>query len=264
MCLCLWRSEEEKNTHTRPSQSLRYRHQKATGLTGGLDHVHYVLLTVKGTMLFLLMILAGTGWSVLKPALGELEKKIACAILPLQVAVNVALGVLQETSEGDAAWEKWRLVLQFFDLLCCCAVAMTIASSMRRVGSDTQREESLAIFKRFYVSLFLFVFVARVVLAILESSLSFRYTWVAPCVQVCKKKRRIKKHSLFVARTHPLTASTGDRCFCLLRLHCLPFPSGRTSTLLLPTRRCCRGGNGRTHGCALDGESFGGQGMWQK
>eukprot|EP00754_Rhynchopus_humris_P046378 Rhum_TRINITY_DN5885_c0_g1::Rhum_TRINITY_DN5885_c0_g1_i1::g.18672::m.18672 len=165
-------------------QSLRYRHQKATGLTGGLDTVHYVLLTVKGTMLFLLMILAGTGWSVLKPALGELEKRIACAILPLQVAVNVALGVLQETSEGDAAWEKWLLALQFFDLLCCCAVATTIASSMRRVGSDeAQREESLATFRRFYVSLFLFVFVTRVVLAILESALSFRYTWVAPCVQ---------------------------------------------------------------------------------
>ena len=43
---------------------------------------------VPGTMLFLVIILLGTGWSLLKPFLSDREKKIFLTVLPLQVCIQ--------------------------------------------------------------------------------------------------------------------------------------------------------------------------------
>ena len=49
-------------------------------------------------MFFSVIMLVGTGWSLLKPFLNIREKKILLAVLPLQVIDNIALVVMEEMS----------------------------------------------------------------------------------------------------------------------------------------------------------------------
>jgi G protein-coupled receptor 107 len=73
--------------------------------------VYYIFAFVKGVMRFVVILLIGTGWSLLKPYLNDREKKIILMVLVLQVLDNVAMVVLEEmsnTSPGSADWLTWR------------------------------------------------------------------------------------------------------------------------------------------------------------
>ena len=49
-----------------------------------------------GTMLFMVIVLLGTGWSNLKPFLSDRERKVLVIILPLQVSAPPAVGVMKQ------------------------------------------------------------------------------------------------------------------------------------------------------------------------
>ena len=70
-----------------PSCSLHY----------ALPPFHYV----PGLLLFTVILLIGTGWSLVKPYLNDREKKIVLVVLILQVIDNVALIVLEEMAPGS-------------------------------------------------------------------------------------------------------------------------------------------------------------------
>ena len=90
-------------TLTLASQSLRYRAIDQTGSGGGWADAYYVLESLKGVGLFVVILLIGTGWSLVKPYLNGREKKIVLVVLVLQVVDNVALVVFEETAPGSRA-----------------------------------------------------------------------------------------------------------------------------------------------------------------
>ena len=154
------------------SESIRYQFIARTGSGEGWSVVYYVFSFLKGVMLFVVILLIGTGWSLLKPYLHDREKRIILVVLCLQVIDNVAMVVLEETAPGSQAsereracarafpcplfrraasgrdvtrarplppppppqvWLTWRDVLHLVDIICCCAILFPIVWSIRHL-----------------------------------------------------------------------------------------------------------------------------------
>jgi hypothetical protein len=162
-------------------------HRQQTGaLKYGLDYIYYAFQTLRGIMLFTVILLLGTGWSTLKPFLSERDKRILYVILPLQVGVNVALAVLDESSEGNKSWARYRGMLRIFDLICCCAVLLPVVwsiKSFRDAGIGTERGRTsrtlgrLQQFRTFYLAVVAFVYFTRVMIPLSETKLPYYLTW---------------------------------------------------------------------------------------
>ena len=96
-------------------EAFRYQSLKSFGDGYAWATLFHILTFVKGTMLFAVILLIGTGWSIMKPFLADREKRIILIVLPMQVLVNVAMVVVDETPPGTAGWMTWRDILHFFD-----------------------------------------------------------------------------------------------------------------------------------------------------
>ncbi|CAM9947197.1 unnamed protein product, partial [Phaeothamnion confervicola] len=75
-------------------ESIRYHYLKAReegrgergeGTSCAWSIVYYVFAFLKGIMLFVVILLIGTGWSLIKPYLNDREKRIVVVVLSLQV-----------------------------------------------------------------------------------------------------------------------------------------------------------------------------------
>ncbi|CUE99405.1 membrane-associated protein, putative [Bodo saltans] len=164
---------------------LTYR--SSTGrMSAGLDYLFYFFQTVKGVALFTVIVLLGTGWSILKPFLSDRDRKLLLAILPLQILANIALAVIEEQSEGSKSWAQWRDALRLFDVACCCAVLLPVVWSIRSMkdGSSASKatQRSLARlkqFRTFYVAAVMFIYFTRIVIEFIGEYLPYTATWVA-------------------------------------------------------------------------------------
>jgi hypothetical protein len=163
-------------------------HRKSTGgLQYGLDYIYYAFQTLRGVMLFTVILLLGTGWSTLKPFLSERDKQILYFILPLQIGVNVALAVLDESSEGNKSWSRYRDGLRMFDIACCCAILLPVVWSIKSLkdaemseGKRNRNLSRLQQFRTFYIAVIGFVYFTRIVVPLAETQLPFQLTWVPP------------------------------------------------------------------------------------
>eukprot|EP01064_Diplonema_japonicum_P002626 TRINITY_DN1166_c0_g4_i1.p1 TRINITY_DN1166_c0_g4~~TRINITY_DN1166_c0_g4_i1.p1 ORF type:complete len:490 (+),score=106.71 TRINITY_DN1166_c0_g4_i1:102-1571(+) len=171
-------------------EGMKLRGQQQTGESTAWNVMYYVFLTLKGITLFLVILLLGTGWSFLKPFLSTNDKHIALAILPLQIMINIAIAVIEETSEGNRSWAYWRDMLRVLDIVCCCVVLLPIVWSMKQLRSLGQVEGKVARnlarlkqFRTFYIFVVGFIYFTRIFVVLMESSLPFRATWIAPFVQ---------------------------------------------------------------------------------
>ncbi|KAM9117100.1 LOW QUALITY PROTEIN: protein GPR107 [Pangshura tecta] len=120
--------------------------QAASGLAPGslscflLGSVHrcYIcsFFRLKDLLLFITIILIGTGWAFIKH-LSDKDKKIFMVVIPLQVLANVAYIILESTEEATTDHELWK-ILFLVDLLCCGAILFPVVW-MRIDKSDKER-----------------------------------------------------------------------------------------------------------------------------
>lgn len=163
-----------------------------TGSPHGWDIAFYVFSFFKGTMLFVVIALTGTGWSVLRLFLQDREKKVLMTIIPLQVLENVAYVVVEEAGPAirNPAW--WNFMFLVIDLVCCFAVIFPVVWSIRalresagRAGGDrkaTRSLEKLTLFKKFYMVVIGYLYFTRVVVLALGSLLGYRFEWVVALI----------------------------------------------------------------------------------
>ena len=84
--------------------SVRYHYIALTGSAEAWSIVYYIITFFKSLLLFTVILLIGTGWSLVKPYLNDREKKIVLFVLILQVLDNIALVVLEEMAPGSQDW----------------------------------------------------------------------------------------------------------------------------------------------------------------
>ena len=131
------------------------------------------------------ILLVGTGWSIVKPYLSGRERRIVVVVLVLQVVDNLALVVFEEAAPGSRAWLTWRDVLHLVDIACCVAILMPIVWSIRHLreaaaadGKAADTVGKLTLFRQFYVMVVAYVYFTRIVVFLLAATLPFQWLWL--------------------------------------------------------------------------------------
>ena len=75
-------------------EALRYHFIKIHGHAELVSAVYFTMNFVKGVFMFTVILLIGSGWSIVKTSLGDREKKLIWFVLVLQVIDNIAVAVL--------------------------------------------------------------------------------------------------------------------------------------------------------------------------
>jgi G protein-coupled receptor 107 len=168
-------------------QVFEFHSLKITGQPHGWNVLYYIFSFVKGMMLFAVIVLIGTGWSYLKPFLTERDKQIMLAVLVVQLLSNVASVVMDETAPGAREWLTWRDMLHLLDMICCCAILLPIVWSIRHLreasdadGKAARNAERLNRFRTFYLLVVAYIYFTRIIIYLIEATLSFELTWLGP------------------------------------------------------------------------------------
>jgi len=216
-------------------EAIRFHYLRLFNDGFGWTTAYYSFTLVKGLLLFGVILLIGTGVFILKPFLSERDKKILFVVLPLQVIVNVAMVVVEETPPGTAGWLTWRDILHLFDIICCCAILFPIVWSIRHLreaaeadGKAARNLERLKLFREFYIMVVCYIYFTRIIVYLVRATLACRYTLISTYA-----------HS--TRRSDPPTAlprSSRPLCFSsLVATNSAHAPPIRTSQSIQKTRR---------------------------
>ena len=184
-------------------ESVRYHYIRVTGHAEFWSFVYYTFAFLKGTFLFTVILLIGSGWSFVKPFLNEREKKVVAVVLLLQVVDNLALVVLNAETEGEQRFDDWSAILHLVDIICCCAVLVPIVWSVNALeksieqnaeskaaesgggkaapppgSEDAKTLEKLKLFRSFYLLVVAYVYFTRIIVYLFATMLDYRHTWL--------------------------------------------------------------------------------------
>ena len=166
-------------------ESIRYHYISIVGVSDGWSEVYYVFAFLKGVMLFTVILLIGSGWSLMKSYLNAREKKIILFVLSLQVIDNIAMVVLEETAPGSQGWLTWRDVLHLVDIVCCCAILFPIVWSIHHLRQAAEADgkahhnlQKLQLFRQFYVMVVAYIYFTRIVVYLLAATIPFYLLWL--------------------------------------------------------------------------------------
>ena len=147
---------------------------------------------IKGSFLFTVILLIGSGWSFVKPVINDKERKVIFLVLLLQIIDNIALVVLSIETEGEQKYDDWSAVLHMVDIICCCAVLIPIVwqvnaleQSIEESGESADTSTALAklqLFRSFYVLVVGYIYFTRIVVYLVGSGLGYEHTWLQYCL----------------------------------------------------------------------------------
>eukprot|EP00903_Cladosiphon_okamuranus_P015463 g14278.t2 len=169
-------------------ESIRYHYLGLTGAAEAWSIVYYLFAFLKGITLFVVVLLIGSGWSLIKPFLHNRDKRIIVVVLSLQVLNNVAQIVLEETAPGSTVYLQWRSVLHVVDIVCCCLILVPIFWSIRNLRdaslADSKAIRRLNVFTGFYKVVLSYIYFTRIILALFSAMLPFELVWLK---QLCSE-----------------------------------------------------------------------------
>ncbi|XP_033303949.1 protein GPR107 isoform X2 [Bombus bifarius] len=147
--------------------------------------LYYITHLLKGAVLFITIVLIGTGWTFIKHILADKDKKLFMIAIPLQVLANVAEIIIEESEEGDIEYRTWRDVFILVDLLCCGAIIFPVVWSIKHVeeaahidGKAAINLRKLKLFKHFYIMIFSYIYFTRIIVYLLKITVPFQYEWL--------------------------------------------------------------------------------------
>ncbi|XP_047543710.1 protein GPR107 [Vanessa atalanta] len=147
--------------------------------------LYYITHLLKGAVLFVTIVLVGTGWNFIKHILADRDKKIFMIVIPLQVVANVAEIIIAESEEGAAEHNAWRILFIFVDMLCCGAIMFPVVWSIHHLEDSSTTDgkaavnlRKLKLFRHFYVMILCYIYFTRIIVTILENTVPFQYSWI--------------------------------------------------------------------------------------
>ncbi|EDW00138.1 protein GPR107 [Drosophila grimshawi] len=147
--------------------------------------LYYIAHLLKGAVLFITIVLIGTGWTFIKHILSDKDKKIFMIVIPLQVLANVAQIITDESDQSDAEFRTWHNIFFFVDLLCCGAILFPIVWSIRHLheasatdGKAAINLRKLKLFRQFYIMIVCYIYFTRIIVDLLQMTVVFQYAWL--------------------------------------------------------------------------------------
>ncbi|CAG9839570.1 unnamed protein product [Diabrotica balteata] len=145
----------------------------------------YIAHLLKGALLFVILVLVGTGWTFVKHVLTPRDKKLFMAVIPLQVLANVADIILEESEESAREYVAWKNFVILVDLLCCGCILFPVVWSIRHLQEASQTDGKAAInlrklklFRHFYVMIVCYIYSTRIIVYLLKITVPFQYGWL--------------------------------------------------------------------------------------
>ncbi|KFK24720.1 hypothetical protein AALP_AA8G015900 [Arabis alpina] len=157
---------------------------RVTGEAHGWNIVFYVLRFIEDVLLFVVIVLIGTGWSLLKPKLQGKKKLLLMIVIPFQVLANIASVVIGETGPYVKDWVTWNQIQLLANIISCCAVIFTMCCSLRRktLKTDGKNLAKLPMFRGFYVLVIVYLVFTRIGVFVLDVIVAYEYQWVSNAV----------------------------------------------------------------------------------
>ncbi|KAL0902188.1 hypothetical protein ABMA27_000120 [Loxostege sticticalis] len=147
--------------------------------------LYYITHLLKGAVLFVTIVLVGTGWNFIKHILADRDKKLFMIVIPLQVVANVAEIIIAESEEGAAEHNAWRDIFILVDLLCCGAILFPVVWSIRHLQDASSTDGKAAInlrklklFRHFYIMVVCYIYFTRIIISLLKITVPFQYSWI--------------------------------------------------------------------------------------
>ncbi|KAK0176988.1 hypothetical protein PV328_001083 [Microctonus aethiopoides] len=147
--------------------------------------LYYITHLLKGAVLFITIVLIGTGWDFIKHILADRDKKLFMIVIPLQVLANVAEIIIEESEEGDVEHKTWRDVFILVDLLCCGAILFPVVWSIRHLSESANTDgkaainlQKLKLFRHFYIMIVCYIYFTRIIMYLLKMTVPFQYEWL--------------------------------------------------------------------------------------
>jgi len=167
-------------------QSGMYHLIRLKGDPEGWNIAFYVFYSIRGLLLFTVVVLIGTGWSFLKPFLNDREKQVLMIVIPLQVFANIAVVILDENGPALNGWLEWRDLFHLLDIICCCAILFPIVWSIKHLreaamtdGKKIRNMNKLILFRQFYVMVVAYIYFTRIIVFLLKSTAAYNLTWLS-------------------------------------------------------------------------------------
>jgi len=167
------------------ANALDFHYKKVYGYSITWNFLYHMLRSVRAVMLFVVIVMIGTGWSLLKPALNQWEKRFLLAALSLQVLANISLWVADELVSGSSAMMKWQNVFQMVDLICCVAVTLPIYFHIQELEKRTSIGGKVRVnlaklkqFRKFYLLVFVYLYFTRIIVYLVENAVDFRKLYI--------------------------------------------------------------------------------------
>ncbi|XP_076764458.1 protein GPR107 isoform X2 [Xylocopa sonorina] len=178
--------------------------------------LYYITHLLKGAVLFITIVLIGTGWTFIKHILADKDKKLFMIAIPLQVLANVAEIIIEESEEGDIEYKTWRDVFILVDLLCCGAIIFPVVWSIKHIeeaahtdGKTAVNLHKLKLFKHFYITIVCYIYFTRVIVYLLKIFVPFQYEWLDEMV------REMSTYVFFVLTGYKFRAALANPYFTL-------------------------------------------------
>ncbi|XP_059619331.1 protein GPR107 [Phlebotomus argentipes] len=145
----------------------------------------YITHLLKGAVLFITIVLIGTGWTFIKHILADKDKKLFMIVIPLQVLANVAAIIIEESEVGDREHTTWGDIFILVDLICCGAILFPVVWSIRHLqeasatdGKAATNLRKLKLFRQFYIMIVCYIYFTRIIVYLLKITVAFQYAWM--------------------------------------------------------------------------------------
>ncbi|KAG5402714.1 hypothetical protein IGI04_008833 [Brassica rapa subsp. trilocularis] len=154
---------------------------KTTGTPRGWNIPFYVFQFVGNVLLFMVIVLVGTGWSILKPKLQEKDKKLMMMVIPFEVISTIASVVIGESGPYVQNWLLWTNIFLFSEVCCWVAMRCVIVCWMCCFKKSTSRKAVMTspFFGNFYSLVFVYLLLTRVGVLGLKEIVDYKYHWVS-------------------------------------------------------------------------------------
>lgn len=163
-------------------QSFMYMTLSKTGIAKGWDIAFYVFHAVRALLLFVLILMIGSGWNMFKAFLSYRDRLLLLIVVPLQVIANVGITVCEEYSLRNL----WFYIFHTLDIICCVLVLVPIIQNIETMQSRADNDdkarkilEKLTRIRHFYLIVVGYIYVTRVLSGFLSWVLPPGIAWVS-------------------------------------------------------------------------------------
>jgi hypothetical protein len=163
-------------------ESFMYFTMAHTGEPRGWNIAFYVFHTMRALFLFLIILMIGSGWQLVKAFISDRDRLMFLIVIPLQVAANIGLNICDE----NGIHNFWFYLFHTLDIVCCMLVLLPIIRNIEELqgksDSDNKIKKMLDKLRRlrhFYILVVAYIYVTRVIGAVISFILPPGSTWVS-------------------------------------------------------------------------------------